>query len=117
MCFVNQTHLKPSPQQANRLLPDAVEEAAAADEELVAGEGGGGVKAVVEFVGGEDFQFLGALEDEGDSVAAGDVNFSGAADEGTVDVGDVAQAFAVEMGFAGLGVGDGKEGLVGLAVK
>ena len=43
MCFVNQTHLKPSPQQANRLLPDAVEEAAAADEELVAGEGGGGV--------------------------------------------------------------------------
>ena len=96
---------------------DTIEEAAASEEQLVAGKGGGGVQAVFEFVLGEDFQFLGALEDEGDSVAAGDINFSGGADGGTVDVGDVAQALAIEMGFASLGVGDGKEGLVGLAVK
>ena len=54
-------------------LRDAIEELAAADEELIAGEGGRSVQPVIEFIGGQGCKFFPVFENQRGAVAAGDV--------------------------------------------
>ncbi len=103
-----------SPKSLNRefysalFFTDTVEKLAAAQEELVAGQGRGCVQSVIEFIGGQRFQFLAVLENQRGTVASGNIYLSGGGYRGTVDIGQTLKSFSVNVGLAGFGVGTGE---------
>ena len=56
------------------------------------------------------------FQDKRGAVAGGEVHAAGSGNGGTVDITQAGKALAIDVSLAGLGVGDGQQGLVGLDV-
>ena len=98
------------------LFPNAIEEPATADEELVADDGWGCVKPVVELVGGQGLQFFPVFEDQRHSVTARDIDLASGCHGRAVDIGQTLETFTVDESVASLGISTGQDGLTGLVV-
>ena len=95
---------------------NAIKELAPTHEELFASESWGSVKSVSQPVFGEGFHLFAVLQDKRGAVACGEINSASSGDRGTVDITQAGKALAIDVSLAGLGVGDGQQGLVGLGV-
>lgn len=93
-------------------LCDAVEILSAAQEQFFADSGWRSIEFVVEFVGGEFFEFVGLFENDSDAVSAGQIDFSGSTKGRSIDAGEIVNGFGIDEDISGFGIQAGDSAVI-----
>src|ERR1044071_5898979 len=86
--------------QAGSLFRDAIQTGMAAQEQIPAGDGGGGVELFIQLVAGELFELVGLFDDHRGAVASDQVDPAVGSDGRRVDALQTLDPFGVDQGLA-----------------